>query len=390
MSSNPKPIPRPFFTETHHAFRDQVRRFCQQEIAPHHATWEQAHAVPKDLWRRAGAQGMLCCWVSEADGGPGADMLFDTIVAEELCRIGATGPGFNLHSCVVAPYIAHHGTGAARQLALPRMVSGEWVGAIAMTEPGAGSDLAALRTRADRVDGGWRISGQKTFITNGQNADVLVVAAKTAPDRGAQGVSLFLVTADSAGFSRGRNLHKIGQHAQDTAELFFDNVFVPEAHLLGEENKGFKLMMQELPQERLQISINCQARAEAVFKWTQAYVKERKAFKQRVADFQNTRFKLAGLWAELQAGRAYCDSLIQRHLTGELDTAGASAGKLWHSELLDRVTDECVQLHGGYGYMQEYAVARAFVDARIERIYAGTSEIMKEIIARAICDEARP
>jgi acyl-CoA dehydrogenase len=258
-----------------------------------------------------------------------------------------------------------------------------------MTEPGAGSDLASIRTRATRDGDDWVINGQKTFITNGQNAHVIVVAAQTDDVHGNTGLSMFVVTADMPGFSRGRNLHKIGQHAQDTAELFFENVRVPADHLLGEVNKGFRYMMQELPQERLCISINCQARAEAAFEWTQTYVKERKAFKQRIADFQNTRFKLASLWADLQAGRALCDSMIQRHLKGELDSVGASAGKLWHSELLDRVTDECLQLHGGYGYMQEYPIARAFVDARIERIYAGTSEIMKEIIARAICDEPR-
>lgn len=382
-------LPRPFFSPDHEAFRDQVRRFCEQEIAPHHATWEEAHGVPLDVWRMAGNNGLLCCWVSEADGGPGADMLFDVIVSEELCRIGATGPGFNLHSLVVAPYIAHYGNVAIRQAILPKMVSGELVGAIAMTEPGAGSDLASIRTQAKRDGDGWLISGQKTFITNGQNAGVMVVAAQTEDEFGKKGISMFVVTSDMPGFSRGRNLHKIGQHAQDTAELFFDNVRVGPDHLLGEVNKGFKYMMQELPQERLCISVNCQARAEAVFEWTQTYVKDRKAFKQRIADFQNTRFKLAALYADLQAGRALCDSMLSRHMVGQLDTTGASAGKLWHSELLARVTDECVQLHGGYGYMQEYAVAKAYCDARIERIYAGTSEIMKEIIARAICDEPR-
>lgn len=382
------PMPRPFFSPEHEAFRDQVRRFCEHEVAPFHADWEQAHGVPLSLWKKAGENGLLCCWLPESLGGPGADLLCDAIVAEELCRIGATGPGFNLHSCVVAPYIAHYGPPTLQQQVLPKMVNGDWVGAIAMTEPGAGSDLAGIRTRAERDGDHWVISGQKTFITNGQNAHVMVVAAKTDPALGARGVSLFVVTADMPGFSRGRNLHKIGQHAQDTAELFFDTVRVPADHLLGEAHQGFKYMMRELPQERLQISINCQARAEAAFAWTQAYVQERKAFGKRLADFQNTRFKLAALWAELQAGRALCDSLMQRHLAGALDSVSASAGKLWHSELLDRVTDECVQLHGGYGYMQEYPIARAYADARIERIYAGTSEIMKEIIARAVCDAA--
>lgn len=382
-------LKRTFFSPEHEAFRDQVRRFCENEITPLHAQWEQDHGVPLELWRKAGENGLLCCWLPEEQGGAGADVLFDVIVSEELSRIGATGPGFNLHSMVVAPYIAHYGASEIQQAILPRMVSGELVGAIAMTEPGAGSDLASIKTRAVLEGDDWIISGQKTFITNGQNAGVIVVAARTEDAQGKSGISLFVVTADMAGFTRGRNLHKIGQHAQDTAELFFDQVRVPANHLLGEVNKGFRYMMQELPQERLCISVNCQSRAEAVFEWTRAYVKDRKAFKQRIADFQNTRFKLAALWADLQAGRALCDSLIQRHLASELDSVGASAGKLWHSELLARVTDECVQLHGGYGYMQEYAVARAYCDARIERIYAGTSEIMKEIIARAICDEPR-
>jgi len=381
-------MPRPFFSPEHVAFRDQVRRFCDNEIAPHHRDWETAHGVPAEVWRRAGAQGLLCCWLPESLGGPGGDRLFDIIVSEELCRIGATGPGFNLHSLIVAPYVAHYGSARVQQTILPRMADGSLIGAVAMTEPSTGSDLANIRTRAVRDGDHWVLNGQKTFITNGHNAGVIVVAARTEAD-GKAGLSLFVVLADTPGFSRGRNLRKIGQHAQDTAELFFEDVRVPADHLLGEVNKGFRYLMQELAQERLCISINCQARAEAVFDWTQDYVKQRKAFDQRLADFQNTRFKLAALWADLQAGRALCDNLIQRHLAGQLDSVGASGGKLWHSELLARVTDECLQLHGGYGYMEDYAVARAYCDARIERIYGGTSEIMKEIIARAICDDPR-
>jgi len=381
---------RPLFSPEHEAFRDQVRRWCEREIAPAHAQWADSHRVPREVWRQAGENGLLCCWLPEADGGAGGDLLFDFIVCEELGRVGATGPGFPLHSVIVTPYIAHHGTPSLKQRVLPGMASGERVGAIAMTEPGTGSDLAGIRTRAERDGDHWVIHGQKTFITNGQNADVIVVACKTDPERGAKGVSLFVVTADMPGFSRGRNLHKIGQHAQDTAELFFDGVRVPHDHLLGELNMGFRYLMQELAQERLLVSVQCQARAEAAFEWTQRYVHERKAFGQRVADFQNTRFQLAGLWAELQAGRAYCDQLIGQHLAGELDAVGASAGKLWHSELLGRLTDQCLQLHGGYGYMAEYPIAQAYVDARIERIYAGTSEIMKEIIARAVCDGPLP
>ncbi|MCA0327356.1 MAG: acyl-CoA dehydrogenase family protein [Proteobacteria bacterium] len=382
-----QPTARTLFTAEHEAFRTQVRRFCEREVLPHHAGWEQAHGVPRELWRLAGATGLLCCWLPEALGGPGADLLCDFIVGEELGRIGATGPGFSLHSVIVAPYLVAHGTPALRQALLPAMVRGERIAAIAMTEPGTGSDVAAIRTQARREGEHYVLSGQKTFITNGHNADVIVVACKTEPELGARGVSLLVVEGDMPGFSRGRNLRKIGQHAQDTAELFFDDVRVPASHLLGEEGQGFKYLMQKLAQERLLVSVQCQARAEAVLDWTVAYVKERRAFRQRVADFQNTRFVLAGVSADLAAGRAYCDQLIARHLAGALDAAGAAAGKLWHSELLGRVADHCLQLFGGYGYMAEYPVARAYTDARIERIYAGTSEIMKEIVARDLLDE---
>jgi acyl-CoA dehydrogenase len=378
---------RSLFSPEHEAFRDQVRRFCASEILPHHASWEQANGVPRSVWKKAGDQGMLCCWVTEDEGGVGGDLLFDIVVSEELGRIGATGPGFPLHSIIVAPYILHHGTSSLKKKVVPGLVSGDLVAAIAMTEPGTGSDLAAIRTRCERDGDHWIMNGQKTFITNGHNCDLVVVAARTDPERGAKGVSLVVVTADMPGFSRGRNLQKIGQHAQDTAELFFDNVRIPADHVLGEVNMGFRYLMEKLAQERLLISVQCQARAEAAFEWTTGYVQERKAFRQRLADFQNTRFKLATVWAELQAGRAYCDSLVQRHLLGQLSPVEASGGKLWHSEMLGRVTDECLQLHGGYGYMCEFPIARAYVDARVERIYGGTSEIMREIIARAICDE---
>ncbi len=383
------PAPRAFFTPEHDAFREQVGRFCEREIAPHHAAWEEAHGVPREVWQRAGQNGLLCCWVPERLGGPGADLLFDFIVAEELGRIGATGPGFALHSIIVAPYLVAHGTPALQQALLPAMVAGEKIAAIAMTEPGTGSDVAAIRTHARRDGDHYVLNGQKTFITNGHNADIVVVACKTDSDKGAHGVSLLVVEQGMAGFTRGRNLRKIGQHAQDTAELFFDNVRVPASHLLGDESQGFKYLMQKLAQERLLVSVQCQARAEAALQWTVDYVQERKAFRQRVADFQNTRFKLAAAATDITAGRAYCDQLIARHLAGDLDAVGAAAGKLWHSELLGRVTDECLQLFGGYGYMAEYPIARAYADARIERIYAGTSEIMKEIVARDLLDDRR-
>ena len=384
-----RPAPRPLFSPEHEAFREQVRRFCEREIAPHHAAWEEAHGVPREVWRQAGENGLLCCWLPEALGGPEADLLFDFIVSEELGRAGATGPGFPLHSVIVAPYLAAHGTPALQQALLPAMVAGEKIAAIAMTEPGTGSDVAAIRTQARREGDHYVLNGQKTFITNGHNADIVVVACKTDPDKGAHGVSLLVVERGMEGFSRGRNLRKIGQHAQDTAELFFDNVRVPASHLLGEEGQGFRYLMQKLAQERLLVSVQCQARAEAALAWTVDYVKERKAFRQRVADFQNTRFKLAAVATDIAAGRAYCDQLIAQHLAGELDAVGAAAGKLWHSELLGRVTDECLQLFGGYGYMHEYPIARAFTDARIERIYAGTSEIMKEIVARDLLDDRK-
>jgi acyl-CoA dehydrogenase len=382
-------LPRTLFSPEHEAFREQVRRFVEREIVPHHARWEAAQRVPRELWRQAGELGLLCCWLPEAEGGPGGDLLHDIILSEELARVGASGPGFGLHSLIVAPYIVRYGSAALRERVLPPMVRGEWISAIAMTEPHTGSDLAAIRTRATPLpDGrGWRIDGQKTFITNGVNADLVIVACKTEPAKGAAGVSLLVVETASAGFSRGQPLHKIGQAAQDTAELFFDGVEVPASHLLGEPGQGFRYLMRELAQERLLISVHCQVRAEAALQQTVAYVRERQAFGQPLAAFQNTRFKLAGLWAELQAGRAYCDALLAQHLAGRLDAAGASAGKLWHAEMLGRVVDECLQLHGGYGYMADLPIGRAYVDARIERIYGGTSEIMKEVIARALLDE---
>ncbi len=379
--------PRSLFEPEHDDFRRTVRRFCEEEVVPAYAAWEQAQMVPRPVWKKAGRLGMLCGWLPSADGGPGGGLLADIVVCEELGRIGATAPGFSLHSLVVAPYLVRHGTAALKAAVVPGLVSGEQVAAIAMTEPGTGSDLAAIRTRCERVGDGWVLSGQKTFITHGHTADVVVVAAKTESQGGAHGLSLFAVTGNPPGFTRGRNLHKIGQHALDTAELFFDRVPLSADHLLGEPGKGFGYLMEALPQERLLIAVQCQARAEAVFAATVAYVKDRSAFGRRLADFQNTRFTLAELWAELQAGRALCDSLLRQLLDGRLDAVSASTAKLWHSEMLGRVTDECLQLHGGYGYMQEYPVSRAWLDARVERIYGGTSEIMKEIIARDLCDD---
>lgn len=372
------------FDEDHESFRATVRRFCEERMAPHHETWMEEHRVPPEIWREAGALGMLCAWLPEAFGGTGTDIRFDIIVCEELGRIGATGAGFPLHSLIVAPYIDEFGADALKARLLPAMVSGEKIGAIAMTEPGAGSDLAGIKTTAVPHGDGWRIQGQKTFITNGYNAEIIVAACITDPTKGAHGISLIVVESDTPGFSRGRNLRKMGQHAQDTAELFFDDVVVPRENLLGEAGKGFIAMMEQLPQERLLLSIMCQSRAEAALAATIAYTAERKAFGQRIIDFQNSRFKLADMKAQIMAGRAFCDQLVAARLSNRLSAADAAAGKLWHSEMLGRVVDECVQLHGGYGYMMEYPVARAYVDARIERIYGGTSEIMNEVISRDI------
>ncbi len=377
-------LPRTIFSEEHEQFREMVRRFCDEKIKPFHDQWAEEHIVPRSLWREAGELGLLNAWLPATYGGIGQGILFDLVVVEELGRAGTTGPNFYLHSLMSTPYIAEHGCEELKARILPKMVTGEYIGAIGFTEPGAGSDLARIKTRAVRHGNGWKINGQKTFITNGQNADVVVVACVTDPDKGAKGISMLVVEAGMPGFTKGRNLRKIGQHANDTAELFFEDVIVPAENLLGQEGHGFFYMMDKLAQERLVLSVHTQARAEAVLEWTLAYVKERNAFGQRVFDFQNTRFKLAELKTQILAGRAFCDALIRQKIEGALDPVQAAAGKLFHSELLGKVVDECVQLHGGYGYMAEYPVAQAYVDARIERIYAGTSEIMKEIIGRSL------
>lgn len=377
-------FPRTLFNEDHEQFRATVRRFCETQVAPHMADWNAAQRVPKETWQAAGALGMLNAWLDEKYGGIGEGILFDIIVAEELGRIGATGPGFSLHSLIVTPYINKHGSDELKARLLPALVSGDAIAAIAMTEPEAGSDLAGIRTRAERHGNGWKINGQKTFITNGQNADIVVTACVTDPSKGARGVSLFVVERGMEGFTRGRNLRKIGQHGNDTAELFFEDVFVPADNILGEENRGFYYLMEELAQERMLISVQCMARAEAAFDMTVDYVNERRAFGKRIIEFQNTKFVLAALKADLMAGRTFCDALIAQRLAGQLDAVQASAGKLYHSELLGKTVDQCLQMFGGYGYMEEYPIAQAFVDARIERIYAGTSEIMKEIIGRSL------
>ena len=377
-------IPRTVFESEHEMFRDSVRRFLEEEAVPHHEAWEKEGQIARDLWNKAGELGFLCPTVSEEYGGVGVDFRYNAIVDEEVARLGLTGIGFGLHSDIVAPYIEHYGSEELKQKYLPKMVSGELVSAIAMTEPGAGSDLQGVRTTAVIDGDDYVLNGSKTFITNGQQADVIVVVAKTDPAAGAKGTSLIMVEAGTPGFSKGRNLNKIGMKAQDTSELFFEDVRVPRSNLLGQEGMGFIYLMQELPQERLSVALNAVANAEAALEWTKEYVQERQAFGKSISKFQNTRFKLAEMDTEITIARTFIDRCLELHVQGKLDVPTAAKAKYWTTDLQCKVLDECLQLHGGYGYMLEYPIARAWADARVQRIYAGTNEIMKEIIARAL------
>lgn len=377
-------IPRSIFNSDHEAFRDMVVKFLEKEAVPHHAKWEEDGQIDRALWNKAGEQGLLCPCLPEQYGGVGADYLYSAIVMEEISRLGLTGIGFGLHTDIVAPYIEHYGSEEMKQKYLPKMVSGELVGAIAMTEPGAGSDLQGVRTTAVRDGDHYVINGSKTFITNGQHADIVVVVAKTDPAAGAKGTSLIIVEAGTPGFTKGRNLHKVGMKAQDTSELFFQDVRVPVSNCLGKEGMGFIYLMQELPQERLGIAVNGIAMAEGALKLTIDYVKERKAFGKHIADFQNTQFKLAELHSKVMQGRVFVDRCLELHTQGKLDVPTAAAAKYLITDLQCEIIDECVQLHGGYGYMWEYPIARMWADARVQRIYGGTNEIMKTIIARAV------
>jgi len=377
-------IARTLFNEDHQAFRDTYRRFLDKEVAPHHAAWEEQGYVDREVWRKAGANGFLCSSLPEQYGGAGVDRLFQVVVMEENFRINATGLGFGLHSEIVAPYILNYGTEEQKQRFLPRMASGEIVGAIAMSEPAAGSDLQGVRTTAlDRGDH-YLLNGSKTFITNGWHADLVIVVAKTNPAAGAKGTSLLLVERGMPGFDTGKRLHKVGLKAQDTSELFFNDVKVPKSHLLGRENEGFIYLMQELPWERMQIAVMAVASARAAIDTTLQYVQERKLFGTTVSAYQNTRFKLAEAHTETQIAQVFVDRCLELLLADKLDTATASMAKAWCSELQGRVLDQCVQLHGGYGFMWEYMVARAWADARVQRIYGGTTEIMWEVIARSM------
>ena len=374
---------RPAFDQDLIIFRDQVRRFFDRTMTPHLDRWEEEGTVDRSFWNEAGEAGLLCPTVSPEYGGLGLDFRYNAVVNEELSYAGSSA-GLSLQSDIVANYNERYGLPEQRRLWLPRMISGEAVTAIAMTEPGAGSDLKGVRTLARRDGDDYVVSGSKIYITNGQLADLVVVVAKTDPQAGARGVSLILVEAGREGFARGRNLDKVGQRMADTSELFFNDVRVPAANLLGEEGRGFAYLMAELPQERLSIAVSAQACAQRAFDEALAYTKGRSAFGQSVFDFQNTRFTLAGLATKLQVGWAHLDWALQRHVQGELTTAEASAAKLFHSELQGEVCDAALQLHGGAGFMNEYPIARLWRDARVTRIYGGTSEIMKEVIGRSL------
>lgn len=381
-------IARTLFSPDHETFRDSFRRFCKQEIEPFHADWEEQGYVDREVWRKAGENGFLGMTLPEDYGGAGADRLYSVVQMEELSGGGFSGIGFGLHNEIVAPYILHYGTEAQKQHYLPRMASGELVGAIAMSEPGAGSDLQGVKTTALlQPDGSYLLNGSKTFITNGWHADLVIVVAKTDPAAGAKGTSLLLIERGMPGFEKGKRLKKLGMKAQDTSELFFDNVRVPAENVLGgaaQLNRGFICLMEQLPWERLQIAIGAVAAGQAAIDWTLAYVKERKVFGQPVASYQNTRYTLAELQTEVQVARVFVDKCIDLLQAGQLDTATASMAKYWCSDLQCKVMDECVQLHGGYGYMWEYPITRAYADARVQRIYGGTNEIMKEVITRAM------
>jgi acyl-CoA dehydrogenase len=378
-------IPRKLFSPEHEDFRASFRRFLEKEVIPHHEAWEERGYVDREVWKKAGANGFLCPSMPEQYGGSGADRLYSMAMMEETSKARTTGLGFSLHSEIVAPYILKYGTDEQKQRFLPRMARGEIIGAIAMSEPGVGSDLQSVKTNAVKdAEGNYILNGAKTFITNGWNADLVIVVAKTNPALGAKGTSLLLVERGMKGFDKGKRLKKLGLKAQDTSELFFDNVHVPASNLLGAEGQGFVYLMQELPWERMQIAIGAVASAQQAIDDTMTYVRDRKVFGNSVASFQNTRFKLAEMQSQVQMARVFVDHCMTLLLNNELDAPTASMAKLNCTDMAGKVIDECLQLHGGYGFMWEYPIARAYADTRVSRIYGGTNEIMKEVIARSM------
>ena len=373
---------RSLFSEEQNFFRETAAKFIEKEILPNHSKWEKSGLVPKELWLKAGDIGLLCPNIPTEYGGIGGDFRFNVIIVEELARIGATGPGFAVHSDIVAPYLINYSSKTQKQNYLPKMVKGEIITAIAMTEPETGSDLQNIKTKAEIFKDNIVLNGSKTFITNGQNADLVLVVAKTDTTKKAKGISIVLCEKHRKGFKKGKNLEKIGLKAQDTSELFFQDVHLPLENILGHSGQGFGQLMDELPQERLSIAVTAIAAAESALNWTISYTKERTAFDTKIINFQNTKFTLAKLKSELVVARTYIDRCIHEHINNNFSAEDGAIAKLWTTELQFRVIDQCLQLFGGYGYMQEYPIAKAFLDARVQRIYGGTSEIMKEIIGR--------
>ncbi len=381
----PPMIPRTLYGQEHEAFRDTARRFFETELGPHQERFAEQQHIDRHLWNKAGELGLLCATMPEEYGGSGVDRLYSAILMEEQAYALDSASGFALHSDIVANYILNFGNEEQKKSWLPRMATGEVVGAIAMTEPGTGSDLQSIRTTAVEDGDDYVVNGSKIFITNGYLCDMAVVAVKTGnSDKGAANISLLIMDARSPGFSKGKPLKKVGMHGQDTCELFFDNVRVPKSNLLGMPGMGFIMLMKELAWERLMVGLMSQAAAEAVFAHTVKYTKDRKAFGKPIGAFQNTRFKLAEIRTQIDIGRAYADKCMAEQVKGTLSVEAACAAKYWLSDMVNRIVDECVQLHGGYGFMMEYPVARAYVDNRAHRIYAGTNEIMKELISRTL------
>ncbi|MEM1320726.1 MAG: acyl-CoA dehydrogenase family protein [Bacteroidota bacterium] len=378
-------IPRAIFSsEEHQMLKQTARDFFEKEVLPYHEQWEEDGMVSREVWRKAGEMGLLCLDVPTAYGGMGLDFSFGALVVEELARTGCTGPGFFLHSDIVSPYLMKYGSEEQKQQWLPRMVTGEVITAIGMTEPGCGSDLQALRTTATDEGDHYLVNGQKTFITNGYMSDLTIVAVRTHPGTEREGITLLLLESDMEGYTKGKPFKKVGMKAQDTCELFFDNVRVPKANLLGKEGMGFKYMMRELARERLIVGIMAVGGAEGALEDTIEYTLERKAFKQPIAGFQNTQFKLAEMATQLQIHQTFTDRCVELYVQGALTAEVASMAKMSCTDMHFQLSDECMQLHGGYGYIWEYKIARAWADNRVARIYAGTNEIMKLLISRGL------
>lgn len=374
-------------TEEHEMIRETCRQFIEKEITPYHAQWEEDGQVSREVWLKAGETGLLCLDVPEQYGGAGLDFSFCALITEEISKHGYTGPGFFLHSDIVAPYIVDYGTEEQKHKWLPLMVSGEAITAIGMTEPGCGSDLQALRTTAEDKGDHYVLNGQKTFITNGYMSDMAIIAARTIIDGKNHGISLFIVESTRAGYTKGKPFKKVGMKAQDTCELFFEDVVIPKENLLGQVGKGFVYMMQKLGRERMSVALMASGGAEGALEQTIKYTLEREAFRQPIAGFQNTQFKLAELATKLQIHQTFVDRCVELYVAGELTAETASMAKYSCTDMHQEVVDECVQLHGGYGYMWEYFVARAYADNRVARIYAGTNEIMKLLISRGLLRE---